>query len=118
MLSINEGTNAMRVYFHTKKRQRSPPEGQVPCMMSIPCMSSAESLSELESERHDGNSSGSDEDLPNRKRLCETTSLAKHRGERVNGSVGLQSHLTSKPTECEYGYRTHNGTSIKLRSTR
>ena len=26
MLSINEGTNAMRVYFHTKKRQRSPPE--------------------------------------------------------------------------------------------
>ena len=105
--------NANAVHQNQPVRQ-----GQVPCMMSIPCMSSAESLSEPESERHDGNSSGSDEDLPNRKRLCETTSLAKHRGERVNGSVGLQSHLTSKPTECEYGYRTHNGASIKPRSTR
>ena len=52
------------------------------------------------------------------KNLCETTSLAKHRGEWVNGSVGPQSHLMSKPTECEYGYRTHSGTRIKLRSTR
>ncbi|CAH3190999.1 unnamed protein product, partial [Porites evermanni] len=86
--------------------------------MSIPYMSSEESLSEPESERHDGNSSGSDEDLPNRKRLCETTSLAKHRGEWVNGSVGPQSHPKSKPTECEYGYRMHSGTSIILRSTR
>ena len=85
--------------------------------MSIPSMSSEESLSEPESGRHDGNSSGSDEDLPNRKTLCETTSLAKHRGEQVNGSVGLQSHSTSKPTECEYGYRMHSGTSIKMRST-
>ena len=33
-------------------------------------MSSEESLSEPESGRHDGNSSGLDEDLPNRKRIC------------------------------------------------
>ena len=81
--------NANAVHQNQPVRQ-----GQVPCMMSIPCMSSAESLSEPESERHDGNSSGSDEDLPNRKRLCETTSLVKHRGERVNGSALYEPWIT------------------------
>ena len=38
--------------------------------MSIPSMSSEESLSEPESGRPYGNSSGLDEDLPNRKRIC------------------------------------------------
>ena len=123
MLSINEGTNAMRDHFHTKKRQCSPPESTSQTrtstlhvcpfrvcpqrslclnlnqkdMMAIPQVQMRTSQTE--------------------KRLCETTSLAKHRGERVNGSVGLQSQPMSKPTEWEYGYRTHNGTSIKPRST-
>ena len=40
-------------------------------------------MSEPESERHDGNSSGSDEDLPNRKRLCVRPLL--WRSTEVNG---------------------------------
>ena len=40
-------------------------------------------MSEPESGRHDGNSSGSDEDLPNRKRLCVRPLL--WRSTEVNG---------------------------------
>ena len=40
-------------------------------------------MSEPESERHDSNSSGSDEDLPNRKRLCVRPLL--WRSTEVNG---------------------------------
>ncbi|CAH3104718.1 unnamed protein product [Porites lobata] len=55
--------------------------------MSVESMSSEESLSEPESGRHDRNSSGLDEDVPNRKRLCVRPLLWRHRVEWFNGSV-------------------------------
>ena len=56
-------------------------------------MSTEESLSEPESGRHDGNSSGSDEDLPNRKRLCVRPLLWRSTEEN-----GLMARLDRKVT--------------------
>ena len=61
--------------------------------MHIPYTSVEESLSEPELGRHDGNSSGSDEDLPNRKRLCVRPLL--WRSTEVNG---LMARLERKVT--------------------
>ena len=61
--------------------------------MSVEYMSSEESLYEPESERHDLDSSGSDEDVPNRKRLCVRPLL--WRSTELNG---LMARLDRKVT--------------------
>ena len=83
-------------------------------------MSSEESLSETAvSEWHEGNSSGSDEDLPNRENLCVRP--LSWQSIEVNG---LMAQLDRKVAWCQSqwsennGNRAHSETSIKPRSTR
>ena len=88
------------------------------CLLHI--MSSEESLSETAvSEWHEGNSSGSDEDLPNRENLCVRP--LSWQSIEVNG---LMAQLDRKVAWCQSqwsennGNRAHSETSIKPRSTR
>ena len=63
--------------------------------MSVAYMSSEESLSETAvSEWHEGNSSGSDEDLPNRENICVRP--LSWQSIEVNGPVGPPSCMVSK----------------------
>ena len=65
--------------------------------MSIAYMSSEESLSETAvSEWHEGNSSGSDEDLPNRKNLC-----IRPLSWQIMGVNGLMARLDRKVARCQ-----------------
>ena len=83
--------------------------------MSVAYMSSEESLSETAvSEWNEGNSSGSDEDLPNRENLCVRP--LSWQSIEVNG---LMAQLDRKVAWCQSqwsennGNRAHSETSIK-----
>ena len=60
-------------------------------------MSSEESLSELDSQ-DPGDTSGSDEDLPRKKKIVRAaTSLLQHRNEHFNGPPWSKDHQKQNP---------------------
>ena len=85
--------------------------------MSVAYMSSEESLSETAvSEWHEGNSSGSDEDLPNRENLCVRP--LSWQSIEVNGLMAHKVAWCQSQSSDNNGNRAHSETSIKPRSTR